>query len=94
MNVQSTVLPIKKKKKKKKEKEVRRRSGSGFFIEWHINHHGLFNAKAIFVERELWYYLTYSWENKRVHAFPKGISSKVNLVVRVAFKLTYYNVAV
>ena len=38
---------------------------------WHINLHGLFNAKAIPVE-EL--------GNKRVHAFPKDIRLNVNVI--------------
>ena len=29
----------------------------GFLVWWHINLHGLFNAKAIFVEEQQWYYL-------------------------------------
>ena len=30
----------------------------------------LFNAKAILLEEQLWYYLTHSWEDKGVHTFP------------------------
>ena len=37
----------------------------------------LFNAKAILLEEQLWYYLTHSWEDKGVHTFPKSISLKV-----------------
>ena len=40
------------------------------------------------------YYLIYSWRNKRFHTFPKGISAKVNVIKRLAFELTYYDVAV
>ena len=29
-----------------------------------------------------------------VHAFPKGISPKVNVIVRLKFELFYYNVTV
>ena len=34
--------------------------------------HGLFNAKAIIVEEQLWYYLTYSIRNKLVKPHFKG----------------------
>ena len=30
----------------------------------------------IFVEEQLWYYLTHSWENKRVYIFPPVYSPK------------------
>ena len=53
------------------------------------------NAKAILAKKkQKWYYLTHSWEDKRVHAFPKGINPKVNLIARLKFELTCYNVAV
>ena len=45
-------------------------------------------AKAILVEEQQWYYLTHNWGIERVHIFPKGISSKVNLIVQLVFKLT------
>ena len=32
----------------------------GFFVQWHINFHGLFNAKAILVEEQQGYYFTYN----------------------------------
>ena len=32
--------------------------------------------------------------DKEVHAFPKSITLKVNLIARLEFELTYYNVAV
>ena len=35
-------------------------NGFGFFVEWHINRHGLSNAKAILVEEQELFYLTYS----------------------------------
>ena len=41
----------------------------------------LFNAKAILLEEQLWYYLTHSWEDKGVHTFPKGICPKVNVIL-------------
>ena len=46
--------------------------------------------KAIFVEEKEWYYLIHRWRDKRVHAFPKGISLKVNAIAWLEFKLTNY----
>ena len=37
---------------------------------------GLFNAKAILLEEQLWYYLTHSWEDKGVHTFPRVFAWK------------------
>ena len=54
----------------------------------------LFNAKAILLEEQYWYYLTHSWEDKGVHNFPNGICPKVNIIVQLEFKLAYYNPAV
>ena len=54
----------------------------------------LFNAKAIRLEEQYWYYLTHSWEDKGVHTFPKGICPKVNVIVRLEYKLAYYDSAV
>ena len=34
------------------------------------------------------YYLTHSWEDKGVHAFPQGISLKVNIIAQLKFELT------
>ena len=53
---------------------------------------GLFDAKSIFFEEQQWYYLTYNWEDKRVHAFRNGISPKVNVKAQPEFELTYYDV--
>ena len=36
----------------------------------------------------------HSWEYKEVHAFPKGICLKVIVIVRLEFKLVYYDSAV
>ena len=36
------------------------------------------------------YYLTHSWCKKQVHAFPKNINPKVNVIVWLDFEL-YYN---
>ena len=54
----------------------------------------LFNAKAIFLEEQRWYYLTHSWEDKGVHTFPKGIYPKVNVIAQLEYELTYYDSAV
>ena len=45
----------------------------------------------IFLEGHEWYYLTYRWEDKRVHTFPKGICPKGNVIVRLEFELAYYD---
>ena len=54
----------------------------------------LFNAKAILLEEQQWYYLTRSWEDKGVHTFPKGICPKVNVIARLEYELAYYDSAV
>ena len=60
----------------------------------HINLWRLFNAKAILVEEQQWYYLNYSWKDKVVHTFPKGICLKLNIIALLEFELAYYDVAV
>ena len=67
------------KKYGKKERKVTKKKDDrfGFSVKWHVNLHGLFNVKAILVEKQLWYYLTHSWVDERFHTFPKVISSKV-----------------
>ena len=64
------------------------------FILWHINLWWLFNAKGILVGGQQWYYLTHSWEDKRVHTFRKSISPKVNVIEWLKFELAYYDVTV
>ena len=54
----------------------------------------LINAKAILLEEQQWYYLTHSWEDKRVHTFLKGICPKVNAIARLEYELAYYDSAV
>ena len=54
----------------------------------------LFNAKALFLEKQQWYYLTHSWEDKMVHSFPKGICPKVNVIAQLELELAYYDTAV
>ena len=66
----------------------------GFFVFWHFNLRRLFNAKAILLEEQWWYYLTHSWEDKGVHTFPKDICPKVNVIARLEYGLAYYNSAV
>ena len=51
----------------------------------------LFNDKAILQEEQYWCYLTHSWEDKRVHTFPKGICPKVNVIARLEYELAYYD---
>ena len=48
----------------------------GFFAKWHINLWRLFNAKAILAEKQLLYYLTHSWEDKRVKYLPQRYLSE------------------
>ena len=62
--------------------------------QWHINLHGLFNAKALLLEEQQWYYLTLSWEDKGVHTFPYGICPKVNIIAQLEFELANYDSAV
>ena len=54
-----------------------------FFVKWHINLCRLFNAKAILLEEQYWYYLTHSWEDKGGHSFPKGICPKLTVIARL-----------
>ena len=54
----------------------------------------LFNAKAILLEEQWWYYLTHSWEDKGVHTFPKSICPKVNVIAWLEYELEYYDSAV
>ena len=55
---------------------------------------GLFYAKDILVEEQLWYYLTNGWRDKRVHAFSNNISFKVKAIAQLEFELTHYDVAI
>ena len=69
-------------------------------LVWFLSFNGistlfrLFNAKAILLEEQYWYYLTHSWEDKGVHTFPKGICPKVNVIARLEYELAYYDSAV
>ena len=58
----------------------------------HISRFGmfsLFNSMSNFVS-----YLIPKLRDKKVHAFPQSISSEVNIIVQLEFKLAYYNVEV
>ena len=55
----------------------------------YINIYGFVNVKTILVEQQ-WYYFTNSWRNKRVHAFPKCISPKVNLMAWLKFGFGFF----
>ena len=46
-------------------------------------------AKAILLEEQKCYYLTHNWGDQGVHAFPKGICLKVNVIARLDFELAY-----
>ena len=54
-----------------------------------IKLHGLFNAKAIFIEEQQWYS-----GDKEIHTFLKGIRLKVNLIVWLEFELAYFEAAI
>ena len=54
----------------------------------------LFNAKAILLEEQSWYYLTHSWEDKGFHTFPKGICPKVNVIARLEYELADFDSSV
>ena len=58
----------------------------GFYAKWCM--------KAFILEEQQWYYLTNIWGNKGVHAFPKGITLKVNIIALLEFELTHGDVTV
>ena len=51
-------------------------------------------SNLFFLEEQLWYYLTYSWEDKGVHTFSKGICPKGNVIAWQEFELAYFDSAV
>ena len=55
--------------------------------EW-LDLQGLY-AKAILVEEQKWYYLTYCLWDKGDHIFVNGFSPKVNVIARLGFELAY-----
>ena len=56
----------------------------------------LFNSKAIFEEKQLWFYLTQIWGSvkRSLYLSPKGISLRVNVKTWVEFERIYYDVTV
>ena len=64
----------------------------GIFVSYHINLRGLSNAKAILLE-ELGCFLTHSWGDMEVHTIPKGVNPKGDVIARLEFEHTYYDVA-
>ena len=65
----------------------------GFFVLWHVNLRGLFNAKSILVEEQYSYHLTHRWSDEEINAFPMSISLKVNVIAWLEFEFVYTNVA-
>ena len=55
---------------------------NSFFVWWHINLYGLYDAKGILIEER--YYFTNSWEEKGVHTF-----SILNIIPWLVFELTF-----
>ena len=51
-------------------------------------------TKDFFIEEQLWYYLTQSWNDKWIHTFLKSSGMKVNLIPQLEFELAYYYVVV
>ena len=47
--------------------------------------------KAILLEEQLRWYLTYSWEGWRVYSFPERIGLRVNVIEQLLFELANYN---
>ena len=55
---------------------------------------GYLMPKSILLEEQQWCYLNDSMKDNEVHAFPKGICPKVNVIARVGFEHAYYDSAV
>ena len=49
----------------------------GFFVKRHMNHHGLFNAKAILVDEEQWLFDPFSSRIRSFIPFPKVLLRKL-----------------
>ena len=56
-----------------------------FFVLIDYQIHGLVNIQTILVEELYMYYLN---EEIKVHIFPKGVSQKVYIIVRLKIELT------
>ena len=65
----------------------------GFFIQWHVNLPGLFNAISV-EEKVVIVFNPYLEVDKGFHTFPKCIKLKIYVKTRLEFELTYYDVAV
>ena len=71
----------------------------GHLMRLKLTHEGLlvslanhYTTQDNLVEEQLWYCSTHTWRNKRwVHAFPKGLHPKVNLIAQLKFKLSYFD---
>ena len=50
--------------------------------------------RAIFIEEQLWYYLTYSLVDKGVRTFSKSIFPKVNITARLTLELAHSDTVV
>ena len=66
----------------------------GFFVQWHINFYGLFNAKAILFEEQQQYYSMHSEKDKRINILTEGICLKTNVKERQEFELSYFKATV
>ena len=55
---------------------------------WHINHNGLFNARAFLIQEQQ--YLTHCWMDNEVHTFANSTNPKVNVIARLEFDLAYF----
>ena len=64
-------------------------------FQWHNHLHGLFNARAIFVEKQQWYYLAPTCGRIRgFNTFLKGIFPKVNVIAWLEFEHANFECAV
>ena len=51
----------------------------------------LFNAKSILLEKQKWYYLTNSKEEKEIQTFSNSNCPKMNIIARLEFEFSNYN---
>ena len=52
------------------------------------------DQKYLLNNTSLLHHSTHSWEDNRVHTFPKGIGPKVNVIARLEYELAYCDSAV
>ena len=50
----------------------------------------LFNVNAILVKEHCIYVIIVGWGDKGFHAFPKSISMKLNVIIRLELELSYF----